>query len=142
HIGETRAGANFYAHPMIGATPSTRLFFETGFELGLAFSTQISVIEIWNEIFRLINKHDKAQITKLVITVGAPNRQGYGYLSDEYMMRIALANPVSLPILMHISNVYSHFWNTGEIHSLYPKIEILSPAVYPDGGVISHFPIN
>src|SRR5437016_1499428 len=107
--------------------------------VGLAFSTQISAVEIWNEIFRLINKHDKVEITKLVITVGAPNRQGYGYLSDEYMMRIALANPVSLPTLKHISNVYLHFWSTGEIHSLCPKIEILSPPVFPHGGVISHF---
>jgi hypothetical protein len=140
HVGQTKLGANFYAHPIMINAPNTRFFLETGFELGLAFSTHTGVEEVWAEINRLIEGHDNDKTQKLIITAGAPNRKGYVYLSEEHLIRMAIANPKKINKPKNLTDIYVHLWTSGEIYSLYPDTQLLSPAVFPQGFTISCLP--
>ena len=128
HVGSTKK-TSFYAHPFTNSAPDTAFFYKIGFKLGPASFTQTNT-----------ENHDHPRISQLILTCGAPNRNGFGYLSDEHLMRMAINNPMLIDIPHHITNILVHFWTTGEIYSLFPQVKLVSPALRPAGITLRHNP--
>jgi hypothetical protein len=118
NIGKVANGPSFYAHPIRNTAPPTLLFYEAGFEIGLAQSTQITAAEIWAEIECNISKHDKPGNNELILTVAAPDAAGYVYPADPHVWEIALANNTFSLRPKHIRQIYIHNWYNAAIVTL------------------------
>ena len=124
-------GTTFYAMPMVNAVPATDFFSNMGFEIGMSYTTEASPEEIWNEIWRLARDHDNALTDILILTVGAPNRDGFVFPAEDYLVSAALENYVpNIPSLVHLNEVILHFWSSGQVAQVYPQLTAGPPA-YP-----------
>lgn len=134
----TDSGCRFYAAELRGAVPGTDFFATAGFEMALAYQTAHTVSEVWAELRRLIERHDKPEIQHLVVTVGGPNRRGLAYPSEDFLMDMALiAGPPTFEP-RHITSVVIHSWSDGRVIPLYPALEEAEP-LYPGGYVVPHY---
>lgn len=123
-------GTMFYALPMQGAAPSSMLFLRTGFEIGMAYSTSDNADAIWQELLRVVRDHDQDTTDHLLITVGGPNKEGFIFPSESYLIDVALSAAEPLRELRHLSRVSLHFWENGRIVELYPTLAS-GPVIYP-----------
>lgn len=136
-LDQTVPGTTFYALPMMGAVPATPFFMRTGFELGMVFSTTHDAASVEGEIGRLVEKHDKPGIDHLLITAGGPNRDGFVFPTEEYLISLFAGPSLALPTTQHLSEVTLHLWANGTIIELLPAYrEIVT--VHPGGIQIPH----
>lgn len=140
-LAETTAGAKFYAVPFVGSTPSTILCSVAGFELGLAYTTQMTFDDALAEIQRLIGAHDKPGVDFLLITAGGPDQHGLIYPAEEAVANFFKKHFKELPKRpQHIERVYLHNWMTGEAFSLFPDASPLFGPIF-QSVVPEHNPI-
>jgi hypothetical protein len=116
----TPSGASFYAAPFFNSAPDTLFAATTGFELGLAYTTAHSQTTARAELTRLVQKHDKPGVDWLLISAGAPNRDGQTFVTEEVVGHFLLDHPQPLATPKHIRRVTIHFWSTGEARDLLP----------------------
>ncbi len=125
-------GCTFYGLPIGAVLPPTRLFAAVGFELSLGYASTHARESGWREIMTVIAAHDKPGIDHLLITVGGPNREGRGFLSEELMVVSLLEEPPNqLPSPAHLSRVVIHLWGSGRILELLPENRVLCPGLRP-----------
>lgn len=139
-VVRTASGASFYGMPLLLTAPSTILFALLGFEVGLAFSTTHTPESVWEEISRLINDHDQPGVDVLLVSVGAPNRHGQVFPSDEAVARFAIEHPRQLAVPSNIGRVTMHFWGTGEAWDLVPHFGRVFGPLY-QGTTPAHQPL-
>lgn len=131
-------GTTFYAMPMQGAVPGSVFFLRTGSEMGMAYSTTDNAHAIWQELLRVVRKHDQNAIDHLLITVGGPDRDGFVFPAESYLIDVALSMAEPLANLHHLSRISLHFWENGRIVELYPTPGS-GPVVYPGQYSTSYF---
>jgi hypothetical protein len=91
-------------------SPPSSVWRALGFDLGLGRAREIMQQEVTDEVRRLVKQHDKADIDLLVITTGAPTRDGWKYPSDgvcSYLLKSA-TDPLSGYTPQRIKNVVLH----------------------------------
>lgn len=128
----TEHGAIFYVVPFTSGAPSTDFFARCGFELGLAFTSRHDREEVWEELRRIISKHDKEQIDHLVISSGAPNEKGLVYLAEDALVQFAFEQGVQQVAPKHLKVIYLHVWSAGAIVQLWPNPQFF-PQLFPGG---------
>lgn len=138
---ESGKGAHFYAVPMTNGTPSSFFYQTTGFELGLAFQTVHDVSAAWSSITRLIDSHDNPDTQILVITAGAPDRNGLSYPSETALMNFALERQGPDLNPKYLQQVYIHSWTEGAVTRIYPVLHCIAPPLYQGGFTPAHFSI-
>ncbi len=138
---EQTAGASFVGVPMRGAIPCSHFFMTMGFEIAMAYQTDHGVPDAWDQIRRLIHRHDKAEIQNLLITVGAPDRHGFAYPSEAALMTFALESDAPELKPDHIESVFVHFWMEGTVVQLHPFNACLAAPLYQGGFFPAHFSI-
>lgn len=120
-LAETTSGAKFYAVPFVNSTPATVLCSVAGFELGLAYTTQLTFDDALAEVQRLITAHDKPGVDFLLITAGGPDQHGLIYPAEEAVASFFKNHFQELPNRpRYIKRIYLHNWMTGEAFSLFP----------------------
>ncbi len=131
HLATTLDGARFYANPLLVNAPSTMLFTFAGFELGLAYTSLLTARLAWQEVQRLVDKHDQVGVDILLITAGAPDQHGQIFPAEEAVAsflleeQLGLARPPS-----HIKRVFLHSWTTGRAAELYPTVKTMFGPLY------------
>ena len=116
----TESGCRFYAVPIPGPV-NTGFFADSGFELGVAYTTSHRQAEIGSEVTRLIKTHDKPGVDDLVITVGGPDRNGLAFQSEESLIGLWLDSKPSVEPTECISRTFLHVWSTGAVLQLAPE---------------------
>jgi hypothetical protein len=130
-LEETDAGAKFYAVPIVNAAPGTMLFTLAGFELGLAHTSFVTARGAWDEVQRLVDKHDQPGVDMLVITAGGPDVRGMIFPGEGLLGSFIVSNPLGLPRPSeHIKRIVLHWWGSGEAWLLHPTVEQLFPGGY------------
>lgn len=127
-------GLTFYAMPMSQCVPNTTFFNQTGFELGMAYSTTDAISTIIDELVEKLISHDRPSTQHVLVTVGGPDRFGFTYPAEGYFAQNAFDTMPTLPNLVHIRQVILHFWNSGTVATLLPEFGISQP-LFPGGYV-------
>jgi hypothetical protein len=123
-LGDTTAGAKFYAAPLLGGAPGSMLYTLAGFDIALAYSTLITADEAWREIQRLVDEHDKQGVDVLLVSAGGPDSHGNVFPAEELLVNFVLAHPIGLEHApQHIKSIVLHSWGTGQATILHPSVE-------------------
>lgn len=133
----TPHGAVITASRMHGGVPTTSVFTRLGFEVGLAFTSDHTATNGHDEIARLALGHDKPGVEWLLISAGAPDRDGYMHLSEEYFAGFLVDHYRPPPTLQHIKRIWLHIWTQGRIYEWGKSLHRRSGPLYP-GLVVSH----
>jgi hypothetical protein len=131
NINTTLSGWYFCATPFLVSAPVSSFFNKMGFELSFVYTTQHTASEVWSELSRRINQHDKPEINDLVITIGGPDRNGYVHPSEEAIFDFMLLNPHPISQPEHLQRILAHGWETGRIVQFYPEMKILHQGRFP-----------
>jgi hypothetical protein len=125
----TAYGADFYAFPIRPNAPASRFFTLTGFELALNYSSFLTTTAVTTEIQRLADKHDQPGVDVLLITAGAPDRNGDIFPSEAALAQFIAESKLGLGKQpKHIKWVWLHSWATGRATMLYPnRINLFGP---------------
>lgn len=127
----TKAGAKFYAIPIVMAAPTSMLFTIAGFEIGLAFTTMLTLDAAWQEVQRLVDSHDKPGVDLLLITAGGPDQRGNMFPVEEALFDFLTTHPVGLAHEpTHIQRIVLHSWGTGCAHQISPTVTRLFGPLY------------
>jgi hypothetical protein len=141
HLATTPKGARFYASPLIANAPSTMLFTFCGFELGLAYTSILTAEAAWEEIGRLVRKHDQVGVDILLITTSAPDQHGLIFPAEEAVANFLLEQPSGLAVPPnYIKRVFLHSWATGRAAELYPDVKTMFGPIY-QAFQPEHFPL-
>jgi hypothetical protein len=118
----TPSGATFYATPFVKAVPSSMLFSVAGFEIGISYSTFITLRDAWWIVQKLVDDHDKPGVDILLISAGAPDGTGTIFPAEEALAEFltqhgrGLSRPPE-----HIKSILLHSWTTASATCLYPE---------------------
>jgi hypothetical protein len=138
-ITDTAGHAKFYALPLIGAAPSTMMFTVHGFELGMAYTSLITLSAAWQAVQKLVDDHDQPGVDVLLITAGAPDQRGNIYPAEEALAAFLLDNPRSLAREpAHIGKVWLHSWSTGRATALHPEFAHMFGPIYQNLAPVNH----
>ncbi len=128
----------FLATPICVGAPASLFFLRNGFELSFHYQTDHSARELWSELIRLIDKHDKPEVEELLVTVGAPDHNGFIYPGEQVLYDFMLEQPVvSLQPMKHLRRVLLHSWETGRILQVFPNLIEVAPPMMK-GFVAAH----
>lgn len=131
NINTTFSGWSFCATPFLLSAPVSSFFNRMGFDLSFVYTTRHTASEVWSELSRRINQHDKPEINDLVFTIGGPDRNGFIHPSEEAIFDFMLLHPCSIPQPQHLQRVFAHGWETGRIVQFYPEMKFLHPGRFP-----------
>jgi hypothetical protein len=87
----------------------------TGFEINLSMALRVTASEIQREIERIVAQHDKPGVDRLLISIGAPDRDGFLYPGEPLVVNQLPPDPV---LTRHIGVVTTHSFMTGEVRDL------------------------
>ncbi len=140
-LHSTDGGWHFLATPIGVSVPASPFFCRNGFELAFHYPTDHRAKELWGELARLITKHDKPEIDELLVTVGAPDYNGFIYPSELVLYDFMLENFNITLALRHIKRLFIHSWETGRIIQLWPESSEIAPPM-EIGFVPAHYPLR
>lgn len=142
HIHRSSSGWRFYGIPFMNALPTSPFFIKMGFEIAFNYPTEHSAPELWAELERVILQHDQSSVDDVVISVGAPDRDGYIYLGEDALFEFMVREmPMPALTLAYTKRVLVHRWESGEIVQLYPAVETIGGALY-QASVSAHQPLT
>lgn len=111
------------AWPLRKAMPS-HFFALMGFELIHVEADLIRESEAWAALQHVVSRHDKPEIDTLLVTVGAPIRNGFTFPSDRLVARLALkkleAGATITPT--YLTDVFVHQWPMRAIYRIRPRL--------------------
>ncbi|MBM7081227.1 hypothetical protein [Micromonospora humidisoli] len=116
-IVRTVDDVSFYAMPLMGSAPASGLYAMTGMNLGLAFQSDHDISDEWARLQAHVSRKDEPGTDGLLISVGAPDRMGRCFLSEELLAGEMLQSPRPITA-SHLSTVILHFWSTGRAFEL------------------------
>jgi hypothetical protein len=114
---QTPQDAQFISVPMMGGAPLSLLFLSTGTEIHLAYQSSHTASITWSRLQQAIAKKDRPGNDNLLISVGAPDRNGMTYATEELLANFIMEHPRPVET-RHLKNVILHFWSTGVAISL------------------------
>ena len=129
----------FFSIPLLGGVPASPFYAITGLNVALAFQSDHTAGGEWAKLRTAVKRKDKSANNTLVISVGAPDRFGRCFASEEVLANFMLEFPETLQV-KHLSSVVLHFWSTGQVVELLGEkpvelwpghFEGLSPAFHP-----------
>jgi len=135
----TVADVQFLSIPLLGSVPASLFYAVTGLNVALAFQSDHTAGGEWAKLRAAVKRKDKPANNILVISVGAPDKFGRCFASEEVLADFMLEFPETLQV-EHLSSVILHFWNTGRVVELLGEkpvalwpghFEGLSPAFHP-----------
>ena len=135
----TVADVQFFSIPLLGGVPASPFYAITGLNVALAFQSDHTAGGEWAKLRTAVKRKDKSANNTLVISVGAPDRFGRCFASEEVLANFMLEFPETLQV-KHLSSVVLHFWSTGQVVELLGEkpvelwpghFEGLSPAFHP-----------
>jgi hypothetical protein len=130
-LAGTGAGARFYGVPIGDGVPASMLFTQAAFDIGLAYTTPITAEAAWQEVQRLVDKHDQRGVDLLLITAGGPDDRGNAYPAEEAVARFLVEHALGLSRPPeHINQIVLHSWATGQATTLYPEVQPLFGPLY------------
>jgi hypothetical protein len=130
-LADTAEGARFYAVPLTGGAPGSMLYTLAGFDIGLAYSSVLTAGDVWSEVQRLVDGHDRPGVDLLLITAGAPDASGVVFPAEEAVAAFLVDHPLGLSRRpAHIENVVLHSWVTGRATALFPQVSPLFGPLY------------
>jgi hypothetical protein len=131
--------ATFFAMPLLNASPTGLFHTLTGFEIALSYTTCHTAATVGETLDRLVQDHDKPGVDVLVLSVGAPDRNGAMYPLEQFLSDLYLTHPRVLTT-NNIARVIMHRWGTGDAFDLLPDPpQRLWPPLYA-GVVPAHQP--
>jgi hypothetical protein len=74
-----------------------------------------------------VRDHDKAEITDLIVTIGAPDQLGNIHPSEEVFFDLMLSDPRQGSPPNHLRKVLAHGWETGRILEVHPQLRVVAP---------------
>lgn len=86
-----------------------------GFDVGLSMSLTVTRSDVQTELERIVEKHDKPGVDRLLISVGAPDRGGLIFPSESLVIDQLAPAPVTIK---HIRVVTMHTFLTGGVREL------------------------
>lgn len=127
-IQSADGGWRFLATPIGISAPASPFFQRNGFELAFHYPTDHRAQDLWDELARLIQKHDKPEVDELLVTIGAPDRSGFIYPGELVLHDFMLENVQSMTLsLQHLKRVFVHSWETGRVMQLWPEPAEIAP---------------
>jgi len=121
---------SFMSIPLLGGAPASAFFAMTGMSAGLAFQSDHTASEEWAKLQKTIERKDKPDNDRLLISAGAPDTMGRCFVGEEVLARFMLEHAESMSAT-HLSSVILHFWSTGQAVELLGDRPVeLWPAVY------------
>jgi hypothetical protein len=88
---------------------------DTGFEVSLSMALPITASEVQHEIERIVAQHDQKGVDRLLISVGAPDRDGFLFPSESLVADQLPPTPVTTD---HIQLITIHQFVAGEVRDL------------------------
>jgi len=110
---ERVGGANI--SPVDPGSLTTEFAQETGFEVALSMALRITASELQAEVERVVLQHDQPGVDRLLISVGAPDRDGLVFPSEPLVVEQPPLQPVATENMKEIT---LHFFGSGEIRGL------------------------
>lgn len=101
--------------------PQSAAYALLGFDIGLCLESSHSATQARKELTRVITSaaHDSDGCDVLAVQVGAPDRNGLIYPTDEVIVDLAVGEMAKTPLpLRHIRRVLIHYWRRGEVVEL------------------------
>ena len=115
------AGGTIVTAPL-DADPGSPFYRFTGFELGFAFTTVIRQEDAWDRARRLVTTHDRPGVDELIISAGAPTKQGLAFPSDGVLASLVLGAAQGDALqATHIQRIFVHSWQGRGIAALTPN---------------------
>lgn len=102
----------YFSLPLLGGVPATPFYAMTGLHTVLAFQSDHVAVDEWARLRTAVERKDRDCNNVLVVSVGAPDRLGRCFASEESLASFMLDNPEPLST-KHLSSVILHFWSTG-----------------------------
>jgi hypothetical protein len=99
--------------------------------LDMVFGVNMTVSELHAEMQSRISDHDYNGVDVLVLTAGAPDGTGMGYLEDELLLEFLLKNLSKMATfnIVHIKRVVAHYWSNGKLVQIFPHVQELVPPI-------------
>jgi hypothetical protein len=134
----TPEDVSFIAVPLLGGVPASGLFAMTGVSAGLAFQSDHTTSQEWARLREMIYRKDREENSCLLISVGAPDRMGRCFISEEVLAHFLLAHPEAVSAT-HLSSVVLHFWSSGHALELLGEAPtVMWPPLYQGFSPSSH----
>jgi hypothetical protein len=132
----------FLATPLSVSAPASPFFLRNGFELAFHFPTDHTARSLWDELVRLVTKHDKGTADELIVSVGAPDNSGFIYPGEQTLFEFMLDQPPhEFAPCQTLKRVLIHEWETGRIVQFHPQFIEIAPAMMM-GFVPAHQPLR
>ena len=111
------SGIKFYAQRWLPATHS-KFFEEMGFDLTFAYTMERMISDGWNVVRKLIKDHDTDGFDHLLVSIGAPDKDGMIFSGESAWFQEMLRFPEVIERPQHLSRVIFHNWSNGLVHDL------------------------
>jgi hypothetical protein len=102
----------YFSIPLLNGAPASPFYAVTGMHVVLSYQSDHTSQYEWAKLRAAIERKDKDSNNVLVISVGAPDRQGRCFLSEEVLAEFLLHHPEPISA-QHLSSIIMHFWSTG-----------------------------
>jgi hypothetical protein len=93
--------------------PDDQFARSLGFKLILEYPKTIR--EISAEINRMVSQHDNPATQHLLLSIGGPGIDGFGYPSESMLGKILLDIPSPRVEAIYLNKVTAHVWDTGNL---------------------------
>jgi len=110
------------------------LFYgKQGFELALAYSTDVEPGACFAEMQRLVTEHDSAAVDELIVSAGAPRQSGFAYPSDAVAAQAVLVEARTKALSAHdVKRIYLYEWSSQSAREFTPNQVGCSTICGPD----------
>jgi hypothetical protein len=108
----TPGDVQFFSVPLLGGVPNSRFYALTGMHVALAYQSDHSAVNEWENLRRRLARKDVASNNAVIISAGAPDKFGRCFVAEEMLAELLLRNPETIRG-EHLSSVILHFWSTG-----------------------------
>lgn len=117
HVARTRSGVMFYSAPGLFRAPSS-FAVEHGFEVALLYDFTLNISDEWERLRLLIEGHDNPGFDHLLVSIGAPDRDGVFFPAAVEVFWEMLRFPEEVRKPKYVRRVYLHEWGSGRIFLL------------------------
>jgi hypothetical protein len=113
HSADDAGGANI--SPVEPNSLRSEFATETGFEVGLSMALPITAAEVQHEFERILTQHDQEGVDRLLISIGAPDRDGFLFPAEALVIDQLPPSPAATG---HIQVITLHQFVAGQFHDL------------------------
>jgi hypothetical protein len=112
---KTETGLSVWVAPMsqlLGYQP-TAFYRRQGFELVASAGRSYTQRDLERELQRVVSQHDRATNDIVLLSVGSPDRDGYGYPGEALVYKVFFDTVQVAPVRLNAAKVVVHHWQDG-----------------------------